>query len=85
MGTKIEPGDFDCYAAAAPEEPIFTLRANDPLAPAVVRTWTVLYTALKFLTGGGWVYPRHRAKIGEAWRCARSMRRWRKTSKAKEP
>lgn len=39
MGTKNNPGPFDCYAKAHPDEPIFTLRAKDPLAPALVRLW----------------------------------------------
>ena len=39
MGTKNNPGDYDCYAKADPDEPIFTLRANDPCAPATIRQW----------------------------------------------
>jgi hypothetical protein len=39
MGTKQNPGPFDCYAAAAPDEPMFVLLARDPLAPALVREW----------------------------------------------
>ena len=42
MGTKNNPGRFDCHAKADPDEPIFTLRANDPLAPHVVRLWAFL-------------------------------------------
>ena len=37
MGTKANPGQFDCYAAAADDEPLFVLRANDPLAPSLLR------------------------------------------------
>jgi hypothetical protein len=39
MGTKNDPGKFDCHAAAAPDEPIFTLRSTDPLAPILVDLW----------------------------------------------
>lgn len=39
MGTKSEPGPIDCYAAAEPDEPIFVLKANDPLAPNVIDMW----------------------------------------------
>ena len=39
MGTKIEPGEYDCYGKATDDEPIFTLRANDTCAPALVRIW----------------------------------------------
>ena len=39
MGTKSNPGPTDCYAAAAPDEPIFVLRSTDPLAPILVDLW----------------------------------------------
>lgn len=35
-------GEFDCYADAADDEPIFVLRAKDALAPAVVKYWLAL-------------------------------------------
>lgn len=39
MSTKAEPGPFDGMAKAAPDEPVFTLRAHDPLAPVLVHEW----------------------------------------------
>ena len=39
MGTKNDPGEFDCYAGAHPDEPIFVLRSTDPQAPWLVRLW----------------------------------------------
>lgn len=39
MGTKLNPGRFNCYAAALPDEPLFTLLARDPTAPEFVRRW----------------------------------------------
>lgn len=39
MGTKNNPGKFDCYAKADPDEPIFILRAKDPLASFLVNLW----------------------------------------------
>lgn len=39
MGTKTNPGAFDCHKAAADDEPIFTLRSTDPFAPTLVRLW----------------------------------------------
>jgi len=39
MSTKSEPGPFDGMAKAAPDEPVFTLRAHDPLAPWLVKAW----------------------------------------------
>jgi hypothetical protein len=42
MGTKNNPGKFDCYATADPDEPIFVLLGRDPLAGALVRVWASL-------------------------------------------
>ena len=39
MGTKANPGSYDCYTKAAADEPLFTLRAKDPIAPHLVRVW----------------------------------------------
>ena len=39
MGTKSEPGRFDCYGKAAVDEPIFVLLARDPAAPELIRAW----------------------------------------------
>lgn len=39
MGTKNNPSKYDCYAKAAPGEPMFILLARDPLAPTLVRMW----------------------------------------------
>lgn len=39
MGTKNNPGKFDCYTAAKPDEPMFVLLGRDPYAPALVRAW----------------------------------------------
>jgi hypothetical protein len=39
MGTKNNPGDFDCYANAEPDEPMFVLLGRDPTAAALVRLW----------------------------------------------
>lgn len=39
MGTKAEPGAYDCYAHAEPDEPLFVLLARDAYAPVVVEQW----------------------------------------------
>lgn len=39
MGTKNNPGKFDCYANAAPDEPMFILLGRDRNAPVAVRAW----------------------------------------------
>ena len=51
MGTKNNPGEFDCYTAAEPDEPLFVLRANDELAPNLVRFWATDYVMRKRMTG----------------------------------
>jgi hypothetical protein len=42
MGSKLKPGAFDCYANAAPDEPMFVLLARDKHAPTLVRAWADL-------------------------------------------
>ena len=42
MGSKLQPGSFDCYAAALPDEPMFVLLARDPLAPWLTAIWARL-------------------------------------------
>lgn len=41
MGTKANPGRYDCYEKAEPDEPMFVLLARDPLAPDLVRKWAI--------------------------------------------
>lgn len=71
MGTKTNPGKFDCYEAAAPDEPMFVLLARDPLAPYLVRLWALLkYGPTKFQTS-------REEKCAEANWCANEMEHWR--------
>jgi hypothetical protein len=39
MGSKIQPGKFDCYANALPDEPMFVLLARDPDFWRLVHKW----------------------------------------------
>lgn len=39
MGTKENPGRFDCYANALRDEPMFVLLARDPMFETLVRAW----------------------------------------------
>lgn len=39
MGTKLKPGQFDCYENALPDEPMFHLLARDPDFARLVRLW----------------------------------------------
>lgn len=42
MGTKNNPGKFDCYANAHPDEPMFVLLGRDKHAPTLVWLWAAL-------------------------------------------
>lgn len=68
MGTKNKPGKFDCYAKAAPDEPMFVLLARDPLAPFVVEMWA----KMRELSDG------RSEKVNEARACAAAMEVWRR-------
>ena len=39
MGTKINPGEFDCYHAAMPDEPMFVVLARDADFEGVIGLW----------------------------------------------
>ena len=39
MGTKNNPGTFDCYANAEGDEPMFVLLGRDKHAPTLVWLW----------------------------------------------
>ena len=69
MGTKNNPGEFDCYDKAAPDEPMFVLLARDPLAPILVDLWATLRERER----------RDVSKPAEARHCAAEMRRYRQT------
>jgi hypothetical protein len=88
MGTKNNPGNYDCYAKAAPDEPIFILRGKDPIAPFLVELWVASRTgrwdecvaiigrAAGDAAVGGRVSADNYDKLGEALTCAESMRKW---------
>lgn len=67
MGTKNNPGQFDCYANAGPDEPMFILLARDPLAPILVRLWADLRAHL----------AGNPSKVLEARACADTMEDYR--------
>jgi hypothetical protein len=66
MGTKNNPGAFDCYSAAAPDEPMFVLLARDPSAPLLVELWSLIREKL----------GEDPVKIEEARGCAMAMHDW---------
>lgn len=66
MGTKNNPGTYDCYEKAGPDEPMFVLLARDPLAAPLVRMWADLRAVMR---AGD-------PKVSEARRCAEAMTEW---------
>lgn len=73
MSTKAE-GD-SCYEKASSDEPIFVLRAQDQIAPIVVRVWAEIAEGLGTPLG----------KVNEARGLARRMEWWADSHKSKLP
>ena len=42
MSNKSDPSQFDAYAKAEDDEPVFTLLARDPVAPPLIEAWAYL-------------------------------------------
>lgn len=92
MGTKNNPGKFDCHAAAEDNEPLFTLLARDPLAPDLLLAWAeirrghannayhVLMTLLE-RQGHRYVEAPEHDKADEATQCAKAMIHWRRDNR----
>lgn len=74
MGTKNNPGKFDCYANAHPDEPLFVLLARDRHAAEVVRYWASLRAGE---TARRDVWTETNPKVAEALDCADAMTAWR--------
>ena len=72
MGTKNNPGQFDCYANAEPDEPIFVLRASDPTAPLVLTFWRAMKLEMRE-RGQSNISD---DKLDEARRCSLAMEVW---------
>ena len=66
MGTKNNPGAFDCYANAEPDEPMFILLARDKHAPTLVWSWAALRELDR----------EDPAKVQEARQCMANMLTW---------
>lgn len=67
MGTKANPGKYDCYAKLEEDEPYFLVKATDPLAPILVEMWASIAE----------LHRTSDEKIAEARDCANTMRQWR--------
>lgn len=75
MGTKLEPGKFDCYENALADEPMFVLLARDPSAPALVQAWA---DRRQWVIGEGRRPESERPMVTEALDCAVAMEIWRR-------
>jgi hypothetical protein len=74
MGTKNNPGTFDCYEKAESDEPMFILLARDVTAPARVLDWARQREAA--ITRGD--KPQSdMTMVEEARACAKAMYEWR--------
>src|SRR5580693_4307460 len=80
MGTKDNPGKYDCEAAALHDEPKFTLLARDPQAPFAVDWWAdERFAAIQ----RGEKPQKDIALVQEARECAQVMREWREKNDGK--
>lgn len=66
MGTKNNPGKFDCFSKAEPDEPVFVLLGRDPLAAALVEFWATAREQI----------GEDPEKVAEARACADAMAAW---------
>jgi hypothetical protein len=80
MGTKLNPGKFDCYANALPDEPMFTLLARDPYAPWLLEEWA---GERETQIENGRRPASDIAMVVEARQCAENMREWRRENDGK--
>jgi hypothetical protein len=74
MGTKQNPGQFDCYVKALPDEPMFVLLARDPDFFEIVMEWCNRRTRAIEL---GKCPKSDRWLVAEAMRCAVEGVLWR--------
>lgn len=65
-----------CLTNAKDDEPLFVLRANDELAPVLVRRWAAGYYASKMEVTGE-LTQKQKGKYAEAMALADQMERWR--------
>lgn len=66
MATKNNPGKYDCYENADPDEPMFILLGRDPDGPRLVDEWANARENRGY----------NPEKVAEARQCAESMRQW---------
>ncbi len=75
MGTRRNPGRFDCYLNAKEDEPMFILLARDPIAPLIIELWCFYRSLLVWSK----IKPKTDLEmVAEARMCAEEMTKWRK-------
>ena len=72
MATKNNPGKFDCYENARPDEPMFVLLGRDESAPDAVYAWIAYRISIGKNRPGD-------AQLIEAAECARDMVQYRES------
>lgn len=80
MATKNNPGEFDCYANALPDEPMFILLARDPDFYRLVSEWAVNRTRQ---IACGERPQSDMDMVIEAVGCAEDGQRWRRLNMGK--
>jgi hypothetical protein len=80
MGTKLDPGKYDCYEQALPDEPMFVLLARDPSAPSLIEWWA---DNRESAIDQGLRPEGDRAMVEEARQCVNNMREWRASNDGK--
>jgi hypothetical protein len=76
MGTKKDPGKFDCYAKLADDEPYFVLRGKDPVAWILVNLWVTYRKLMALPYASKQDAMAHHLKLDEATACAQRMREY---------
>ncbi len=66
MSTKNNPGKFDCYSRAHPDEPMFVLLGRDPAASFLIDLWVSIRAAM----------GESGDKLNEAQECSEACRNW---------
>lgn len=66
MGSRNNPGKYDCFSKAEPDEPTFTLLGRDPAAPILIELWVEIRKRM------GESFE----KLNEAVECAEACEEW---------
>ena len=80
MGTKNNPGVFDCYANALPDEPMFVLLARDPDFQRLLLEWA---ERRSFDIRCGERPESDRGMVQEAIECGKRGAEWRRDNMGK--